>query len=132
MTDAPKLHSTVLTCACCDFEPRPRATTTVPIGPVAVRPNLEVAAVRLRWVGENDARVSEAGDSDHTRVHPAHCICNRMQLHQRAVGGEQAEALLRADGHADEPGKANALAKTRCGSRRTSQHGARGEANRYS
>ena len=116
VTDAPKLHGSVMTCACCDFEPRPRTTTTVPIGPVAVRPNLEVAAVRLRWVGENDARVSEAGDSDHTRVdhtrvHPAHwcnCICNRMHLHQRAVGREQAEALLGADGH-----EKRTLAKTR-------------------
>ena len=91
-----------MTCACCDFEPRPRTTTTVPIGPLAVRPNLEVAAVRLRWVGENDARVTEAGDSDHTRV--------RMQLHQRAVGREQAEALLGTDEHADER-KANAEGK---------------------
>ena len=87
MTDAAQLHGTVMTCARCDFEPRPRTTTTVPIGPMTVRPNLEVAAVRLRWVGENDARVSEAGDSDHTRVDPArwcNCIRYRMQLHQRA------------------------------------------------
>ena len=111
MTDAAQLHGTIMTCARCDFEPRPRTTTTVPIGPVAVRPNLEVAAVRLRWVGQNDARVSEAGDSDHTRVDPArwcNCICNRMQLHQRAVGREQAEALLGADGH-----EKRTLAKTR-------------------
>ena len=90
--DAPKLHGTVTTTRACDFEARPGAAPTIPIGPLAVRPNLEVAAVRLRRVGENDARAAEASDSQHARV--------QVHTHQRAVRREEAEALMGVDGHA--------------------------------
>ena len=92
MPDAPKLHGTVTTTRACDFEPCPGATPTFPIGPLAVGPNLEVAAVRLRRVGENDARAAEASDSQHARV--------QVHTHQRAVRREEAEALMGVDGHA--------------------------------
>ena len=90
--DAPKLHGTVTTTRACDFEPCPGATPTFPIGPLAVGTNLEVAAVRLRRVGENDARAAEASDSQHARV--------QVHTHQRAVRREEAEALMGVDGHA--------------------------------
>ena len=103
--DAPKLHGTVTTTRACDFEPCPGATPTFPIGPLAVGTNLEVAAVRLRRVGKNDARVADAGDPQRTRV--------QMDAHQRAVSREEAEALMGVDGHALAAAHVGGVVKTK-------------------